>query len=179
MNPQAVIEKNIVLVRKYKTTEDKLVTYPQCKVFFYDGQYIAFRDIYPNKSQLFRDKTWNMDHVVFDWLRIHGIKDVYYYDCKRKRLFKTTIKKIENGLKREEVYKEKLNNHTQYFVPNYLFSIVINDDLLITSRKWIKSEIDVSWMSNTFDKLEKREPDIYINPDARRKLAEIWRSKFG
>jgi len=174
------IEKNVVLVRKYTDAYKQFVSYPQCKVFFFNDEFIAFRDIYRHKSQLFRDDSWNLDHLAFDWLKLHGVKKIYYFERKNRKLFKITIKRIENALERKEAYKEKLHNHTQYFIPRYLWSTnpAEKNEVLVASRKWIKSEIDVGWMANTFDKLEKREPSTYINLEVKQRLAKVFREKY-
>lgn len=181
MTAHLPIEKPVVLIRKYTNADRQLVSYSQCKVIEVNGEWVAFRDIYPNKSQLFRDKTWNLDHLVYEWLKIHGVEKIYYFDHKTGKLFKTTLTKIKNSLKRNEAYKEKLNNHTQYFLPRFLFSEVYGEtknQILKEARRWIKSEVDVSWMGNTFDKLEEREPSIFINYEVKKRLMEIWRNKY-
>jgi len=174
------IERNVILVRTYTDAQKRLVSYPQCKVFSFNDEFIAFRDIYRHKSQLFRDDSWNLDHLVFDWLKLHGVKKIYYFERKTKKLFKITIKRIENALKRKEAYKEKLHNHTQYFIPRYLWSTnpPEKNEVLVIARKWIKAEISVGWMGDTFDRLEKREPSTYINPKIKQRLAKEFREKY-
>jgi hypothetical protein len=174
------IERNVVLVRKYQTANKQLVSYPQCKVLQINGEFVAFRDIYGNKSRLFRDNSWNVDHIIFEWLKLYGVKKIYYYECKNKRLFRITVQIIENALKRKDTYQEKLNNHTQIFIPRFLWKTNPSEknEVLIASRRWIKDEVDVALMGDTFDRLEKREAEVYINYDVKKKLAEMWRAKY-
>lgn len=174
------IEKNVVLIRKYTDAQKRLVSYPQCKVFQFNGEYVAFRDIVGWKSKLFRDNSYNLDHVVAEWLKLHGVKKIYYYEHKTRNLFKLSLLSLSNALKRGEAYKEKLHNHTQIFVPRFLWGVnpPEKNEVLVASRKWIKAEVDCSWLAETFNRLEKREPNIYINPEVRQRLKEIWREKY-
>src|SRR3990167_3045473 len=166
-----IIEKPVVLVRKYTDCQGQLASFPQCKVCSIDDDdnWFAFRDIYRHKSQLFRDDTWNMDHLVFDWLRIHKVEKIYYFERKSGKLYKITLTRIQNSLFRpNETYKEKLNNHTQYFIPRYLWQVnpPEKEKVLSASRKWIKNEIDVSWMETTYPRLD----NFYIPYETKLKL---------
>lgn len=172
------IEKPVVLVRKYRNAQGKLVSFPQCKIVEAAGEFVAFRDIWGNKSQLFRDRAWNLDHVVFDWLQKYGVKKLYYREQKAGKLYRISLQSLANALKRKEAYQEKLNNHTQIFIPKFLFAInpPETDEVIRASRRWITDEIDVSWGANTFGRLEaKQYGDSYVSPQAKTALAEIWK----
>jgi len=140
----------------------------------------AFRDIYGNKSRLFRDDSWNLDHLVFDWLEIHGVEKIYYYEKKSGNLFRITTGEIRRAIKREEAYTEKLNNHTQIFLPRYLWATNPKEkkDVLDASRRWVKEEVDVGWMQTTFDRIREKENRFYISPEVKMRLKEIWERKI-
>lgn len=175
------IEKPVVLVRKYRNAQGKLVSFPQCKIVEAAGEFVAFRDIWGNKSQLFRDRAWNLDHVVFDWLKKYGIKKLYCCERKTNKLYRISLLSLDNALKRREAYQEKLNNHTQIFIPKFLFTINPPEaaEVLRASRRWLTDEIDVSWGANTFGRLEASQyEDQYVAPQAKAALAEIWRKNY-
>lgn len=143
------LEKPVVLVRRYKNPQGRLVSYPQCKVVQIEGKWAAYRDVYPNKSELFRDRAWNIDHIVLNWLKKHGVNDVFYYDHKNNEAKHITVRRIDNALRCGRAKQEKLNNHTQIFVPRYLWSSK-SSWAAGSIATWIPraNEIDVSQTEN-------------------------------
>ncbi len=169
----------VVLVRKYTDSYGKLVTYPQCKIFKLDN-FVAFRDIWQNKSRLFRDDAWNIDHIILDWLKEFNVEDIYYYERKTKILYHITLRRIHNALKMGFAYKEKLNNHTQYFIPKTLWTTNPKEkfEVLKKSNKWIKTEVDCSWKEDTFNKLEDKAPEYSSYVDTWTKLKELYEARI-
>lgn len=134
------------LKRGYTNSQGKFTSYLQGKVIFYDGEFIYYRDINRNASQLYRDNSWNMDHLIYRYLKENEIENIYYFEKKTNTLYKTTIRKVENSIGRDEAYKEKLNNHTQYFLPRGIFTRdnPEDGDIKRLSNKWISRVVDVA-----------------------------------
>ncbi len=118
-----------VIYRIYTTSEGKK-RFLQGKVFRpkdYDFD-IFYRDVYPKRSTLWKTKfqkpeseSLNIDHLVFEWLLKEGIKEIHYYILTKFKLLKIETEKVERHLKLGNVIKERLNNHTQLFIPIDLF----------------------------------------------------------
>lgn len=140
------IEHPVVLIRKYRSVGGWLKSFPQCKVVNVNGEWVAYRDIYRNKSQMFRDNSWNIDHVVLDWLEKHGVDKIYYNDTTHKNLYQTTIKRVQNALDRGDAKKEQLNSHTQVFVLRQLFSLSSGEEesnTLRAGKTWVSREYEI------------------------------------
>ena len=115
-----------------------------------------FRDVYKNKSELYRDNTWNVDHKVFDFLVENGVEDIFYCvervwvklgnSHKSGRIvYKITVSKIKKLLEKGQAYEEKLNNHTQIFIPKqaWFCEPPESHEVKKIGRRWINNEIDV------------------------------------
>lgn len=108
------------LVRGYTNHLGKFKYYHQGKVFPLNEKDVYYRDVKKWKARMFRDDTWNMDHMTYKWLK-GKVKTVYYYWKDKKTMYKTTMRKIDNAIGNGVAHFEKLNNHTQLFIPIDLF----------------------------------------------------------
>jgi hypothetical protein len=151
-----------VIFRIYTTLEGKK-KFLQGKVFKPNGYdyEIFYRDIYPKRSTLWKSRyekpeseSYNIDHLVFEWLLKEGIKEIHYYIIPKRKLLRIKTEKVDRHLKLGNVKQEKLNNHTQLFIPVNLFSKSSRD----YSVPWIKSEININ------DLLKEKEEELFSGP---------------
>ncbi len=169
---------NCVIYRIYTTPEGKK-KFLQGKIFKpkrYDYS-IYYRDIYPKRSTLWKTRyekpeseSFNIDHLVYDYLRKEQIKEIHYYVIPKKRLYRIEIDKIERHIKRGNVKHEMLNNHTQYFIPTDLFHHSNRD----YSVPWITAEVSINDLLR--EKNEELADTKLISTDVRLKLAEAWKN---
>ncbi len=166
-----------VIYRIYHSPEG-VKRFLQGKVFAPDNYSyeIYYRDIYPKRSTLWKTRyekpeseSYNIDHLVLDWLIKQGIREIHYYILPKKRLLRIEIEKIERHIKLGNITKEMLNNHTQYFIPERLFTRSNRD----YSVPWISAEISIN------DLLKEKDNELYnsqLIPDhVRAKLSQTWK----
>lgn len=168
---------NCVIYRIYSTPEGKK-KFLQGKIFkpkAYNFS-IYYRDIYPKRSTLWKTRyekseseSFNIDHLVYDYLHKEQIKEIHYYILPKKRLYRVELDKVERHIKLGNVKLEMLNNHTQYFIPTDLFYQSNRD----YTTPWITSEVSINDLLK--EKQEELEKDEVIPTEVRLKLATLWR----
>lgn len=177
--------KPIVLIRRYKNAQGRLVKFPQCKIVDVDNEMVCYRDIFPNRSQLFRDNSWNIDHKALDFLKENGVEKIYYFEIKSNAVYKITVKKIENALERGDARKEQLNHHTQVFIPKYLWSPCPEEEkeVINAGKRWVY-DVHVLGESGNSSTEIKRVSDVHIvedwsiPADTKYKLRAIFKAKY-
>jgi hypothetical protein len=149
----------IVIYRIYHTPEG-IKRFLQGKVFIPEGyeHHIYYRDVYPKRSTLWKTRyekpeseSYNIDHLVLDWLIKKDIKEIHYFIVPKRQLLRITIDKVERHIKLGNIKKETLNNHTQFFIPKDLFTKSKRDYKV----PWINSEISIN------DLLKENEKEVF------------------
>ena|SRR3990167_1003502 len=159
------------LERGYTNADGKYKKYLQGKVFEVEGQTVYYRDISPNRSEMYgayQFRSWNIDHMVYEWLREQGIEKMYYFEKKSGQLYRTTVRKVENAIGRGEAVKDKQNNHTQYFLPRHIFDQELKEEFEIKTEagKYIRRVVNVA------DSMDRK---VEINYAVKRELSKMYK----
>ena len=168
-----------VIYRIYTGPEGKREKHLQGKVFRpkgYDFD-IYYRDIFPKRSTLWKTRyekpeseSYNIDHMVLEFLQKHGVQEIHYYIKPKFKLLTVSMKKVDRHIRTGNIKKEMLNNHTQYFIPENLFT-------------WNKRGYAVPWITaqvsiNDLLKVKNEEIEQTAVPEAvRYQVYKMWQQE--
>lgn len=169
---------NTVIKRIYTTTEGKRECFLQGKIFRPRGYSfdIYYRDVYPQRSTLYKTRyarpeseSYNLDHLVWEFLRKSEVKEIHYYLFTKAKLMAVEVERVERHIKLGNVTEEKLNNHTQLFIPKRLFTEKRRDYTV----PWITQETNI----NDLLKEKEEERGAFIPYEVKLKLVAMMKSK--
>lgn len=164
---------NAALFRWYTKQDGTKVKALQGKVFNLKGKDIFYRDLKEHHGRMFKHAgAWNLDYRTFKFLKKYRVKHIHYYWHFNKKLYTVTTRKIDSWIKRGKIVKEKINGHTQLFLPKEIFTQQKKD----YTPPWLRREIDISTNVERVLAEEKATPDGYFN--TMRKLGKVFRQRY-
>jgi hypothetical protein len=167
------------IYRIYTNKDGKKERHLQGKVFRPEGYSfdVYYRDVYPKKSTLWKTRyekpeseSLNIDHLVFDFLLKHGVKEIHYYIKPKRQLFAISLIKADRHVKLQNIKVEKLNNHTQLFIPYSLFTRKNRD----YKAPWITAETSINDLLRQENEDLKNTPIGYSKEGAA-KICQAWK----